>query len=136
MTNHRHTRVSTVYTGGPLSPLLKVMFLFFKVYFTQVHRVASVSLSGMKSVSWTTGGSSYEPSRSAMSTKILVCKTTGWLRPSCTATLPHGCSSRCVSRCVTVPVCDLRHPPAERHSPCSINRLTHRESWRGPGWLR
>ena len=122
--------------GWLSSSLLKIMFLFYKAEFTQAHNIVSVSLSGMRSVSWTTGGSSYEPSRSVMSTKIPVCKTTGWLRPSCTGTLLHGCLSHCVSQCVTAPACDRRHPPAERHSLCTTNRPTPRESWRGPGQLR
>ena len=103
---------------------------------TQAHDTVSVSISGTRSVSWTTGGSSYEPLRSAMSTKIHVCKTTGWLLPSCTATPPHGCLSHCVSQCVTVPASDRRHPPAEKRSPCSTSRLTARENWRGLGSLR
>lgn len=71
-----------------------------------------------------------------MSTKIPVYRTTGWLPRSCTATQRHGCLSRCVSLCVTAPACDHRHPPAEKHSPCTTSRPTHRESWRGPGQLR
>lgn len=132
-TDQKHTRVLTVYTGWFQSSLINIMFLFYKVEFTQACDTVSVSLSGMRSVSWMTGGSSYEPSRSATSTRIPVCRTTGWLRPSCTATLLHGCLSRCVSQCVTAPACDRLPPPAERRSPCSTNKPTPRESWRGPG---
>lgn len=92
--------------------------------------------SGMRSASWTTGGSSYEPSRSVTSTKTPVFKTTGWLRPSCTATRLRGCSSRCGSRCATAPAFDRRPPPAERRSRSSTNRPTPRGSWRGLGLLR
>lgn len=100
------------------------------------HDFTFVSPSGMRSASWTTGESSYEPSRSVMSTKTPGCKTTGWPRRSCIATRLHGCLSHCASQCATVPACERHHPPAGKRLPCSTNRRTARESWRGPGWPR
>lgn len=100
------------------------------------HDFVFLCRSGTRSASWTTAGSSYEPSRSVMSTKTLVRKTTGWPRPSCIATRRRECLSRCVSQCATAPACDPRRPPAEKRLPCSINRPTASESWRGPGWPR
>lgn len=83
---------------------------------TQAHLIVSISLSfsGMRSASLMTRGSSYGPSRSAMSTKTSGYRTTGWPPPSCTATRLHGSSSRCASPCGTAPACDRRRPPAER----------------------
>lgn len=114
------------------------MFPLYKVEFTPAHNIVflSLSLSGMRSVFWTTVGGSYEPLRSVTSTKTPVSKTTGWPHPSCTATRHRGCLWRCVSLCVTVPACARRHPPAERHSPCTTNRPTRRGNWRGPGLQR
>lgn len=96
----------------------------------------SLSLSGMRSVSWMTGGDSSGPLRSATSIRTPVSRTTGWPRPSSSASRHHESLWRCVSPCGTVPACARPRPPAARRSPSTTNRPTHRESWRGHGLQR